>query len=211
MSTAGQEDSFTMSLARRWRLRTFAAERGDVLFAIALAVPVFGSLAWNASHYDQPLTLLLGLPAVGSIFLRRSRPVAALLIAVAVWAAIPSDQALQLPVMAVLYTIATRTEWRVAAAAAAGAAGVVIIADAVWGRVNVNDHGGLLGLAAGATAACAAAVALGLYVGARRRVLDGLHERAERLDRERELLADRAVAQEPCASRRSSTTSWLTT
>src|SRR6202035_2701292 len=40
------------------------------------------------------------------------------------------------------------------------------------------------------------AVALGRYVGARRRVMDGLRERAERLDRERELLADRAVAQE---------------
>jgi signal transduction histidine kinase len=196
MPTASQEDSFTMSLARRWRFRTFAAGRGDVLFAIALAVPVFGSLAWNAGQYDQPLTLLLALPALGSTFLRRSRPAAALLIAVAVWAAIPSDQALQLPVMAVLYTIATRTEWRVAAAAAAGAAGVVVIADAVWGRGNVNDHGGLLGYAAGATAACAAAVALGLYVAARRRVLDGLRDRAERLDRERELLADRAVAQE---------------
>jgi signal transduction histidine kinase len=196
MPTASQEDSFTMSLARQSRLRAFAAERCDVLFAIALAIPVFGSLAWNAGHYDQPLTLLLALPALGSTFLRRGRPAAALLIAVAVWAAIPSAQALQLPVMAVLYTIATRTEWRVAAAAAAGAAGVVVIADAAWGRSNANDHAGLLGYAAGATAACAAAVALGLYVAARRRVLDGLRERAERLDRERELLADRAVAQE---------------
>jgi signal transduction histidine kinase len=185
-----------MSLARRWRLWAFAPERSDVLLVIVLAVPVFGSLAWNAGHYDQPLSLLLTLPALGSIFLRRSHPAAALLITVAVWAAIPSDQALQLPVMAVLYTIATRTEWRVAAAAAAGAAAVTVIADVAWGRGNVNDHGGLLGLAAGATAACAAAVALGLYVAARRRVLDGLRERAERLDRERELLADRAVAQE---------------
>jgi signal transduction histidine kinase len=98
--------------------------------------------------------------------------------------------------MAVLYTIATQTEWRVAAAAAAGAAGVAVIADAAWGSGNVNDHGGLLGYAIGATASFAAAVALGLYVAARRRVLDGLRERAERLDREKELLADRAVAEE---------------
>jgi signal transduction histidine kinase len=60
----------------------------------------------------------------------------------------------------------------------------------------VTDHGGLLGYAIGSAAAYAAAVALGLYGGARRRVLEGLHERAERLDRERELLAERAVAQE---------------
>ena len=193
---ASQEDSFPMPLARRSRLRAFAAQRGDVLLAIALAVPVLGSLVWHASHDDQPLALLLGLPALGSIFVRRTRPAAGLLMAVAAWAAIPSDQALQLPVMAVLYTVATRTERRVAAAAAAGAAAVVVIADAVWGGGNVTDHGGLVGYAAGVTAACALAVAVGLYVGARRRVLDGLRERAERLDRERELLADRAVAQE---------------
>jgi signal transduction histidine kinase len=66
----------------------------------------------------------------------------------------------------------------------------------VWGSGNVTEHGGLLGYAIASTASCGAAVALGLYVGARRRVLDGLRERAERLDREQELLADRAVSQE---------------
>jgi signal transduction histidine kinase len=42
----------------------------------------------------------------------------------------------------------------------------------------------------------AAVVAFGLFVGARRATLDALRERADRLDRERELLADRAVAEE---------------
>ena len=185
-----------MSPARRWRFRQFTAARSDVLLAIALALPVFGSLGWHAGHDDQPLVLLLGLPALGSIFLRRSRPAAALVIAVGVRAVMPSDEALQLPILAVLYTIGAQTEWRVAAGAAAGAAGVTIIADAAWGRGNANDHVGLLGYAIGATASCAAAVALGLYVAARRRVLDGLRERAERQDRENELLADRAVAEE---------------
>jgi signal transduction histidine kinase len=185
-----------MSPARRWRFRQFSAERSDVLLAIALAVPVVGSLAWHAGHDDQPLVLLLGVPALGSIFLRRSRPAAALLITLAVRAAIPSNEALELPVMAVLYTIATQTEWRVAAAAAAGAAGVAVIAAAAWGGRQVTEHGSLLGYAIGAAGSFAAAVALGLYVAARRRVVDGLRERAERLDREKELLAERAVAEE---------------
>jgi signal transduction histidine kinase len=185
-----------MSLARRWRFRHFTAERSDLLLAIALAVPVVGSLAWRAGHNDQPLLLLLGLPALGSMFLRRSLPGAALLITVAVRAAMPSNDALELPVMAVLYTIATQTEWRVAAAAATGAAGIAVIAAALWGGGSVNQHEGLLGYAVGATASCAAAVALGLYVAARRRVLDGLRERAERLDREKELLTERAVTEE---------------
>jgi signal transduction histidine kinase len=73
---------------------------------------------------------------------------------------------------------------------------VAVIADASWGSGNVTDHGGLLGYAIGATATFSAAVALGLYVAARRRVLDGLLERAERLDRENELLAERAVSEE---------------
>lgn len=57
-------------------------------------------------------------------------------------------------------------------------------------------HRGLIGYSIGYIASCAAAVAVGLYAAARRRVIEGLRERAERLDRERELLADRAVAQE---------------
>ncbi|MFE9244090.1 sensor histidine kinase [Nocardiopsis sp. NPDC006938] len=39
-------------------------------------------------------------------------------------------------------------------------------------------------------------LALGLYVGTRRELVDGLRERAERLDRERHLLAERAVSAE---------------
>jgi signal transduction histidine kinase len=44
--------------------------------------------------------------------------------------------------------------------------------------------------------ACAAAVGLGLYSTSRRGRIEALQDRAERLDRERELLAERAVAEE---------------
>jgi signal transduction histidine kinase len=43
---------------------------------------------------------------------------------------------------------------------------------------------------------CVAVAAIGLFVGGRGATLAALRERAERLDRERELLADRAVAEE---------------
>jgi len=185
-----------MLVARRWRLGHFSVQRSDVLVALALAVPVVGSMVVRSTRSDQPVVVLLTLGALGSILLRRDRPSVALLIAVAVDAAIPDNRALTLPVMVVLYTIASRTPWKTAAAAGAGAAVVATVAGAAWGSASATDHGGLLGYAIGSTASCAAAVAVGLYVGARRRVIDGLHERAERLDRERELLADRAVAQE---------------
>jgi signal transduction histidine kinase len=185
-----------MSLARPWRKQEFPVRRSDGLVALALAVPVVGSLVVDAARHNHPAVVLLALGALAAILLRRSRPAMALLLAVAVEAVLPNNRTLLLPVMAVLYTIAEHTPWRTAAAAGSGAAVVAIIAGAVSGSGVTGDHGGLLGYAIGAAASCAAAVAAGLYVGARSRVVEGLRERAERLDREQELLADRAVARE---------------
>ena len=182
--------------ARRWRSWQFAPQRSDVLVALGLAVFVVGSLVAEAIRDHQPIVLLLAVGALLPILIRREQPYAALLLAVAADAVMPDNRALLLPVMAVLYTIASRTPWRTAAAAAVGAAVVTFAAGAGWGTSSATDHGGLLGYAIGNAASFAAAVAVGLYVAARRRVLDGLRERAERLERERVLLADRAVAQE---------------
>jgi signal transduction histidine kinase len=185
-----------MFLARRWQLREFMARRGDAFIALPLTLLVVASVVANAVHNDQPISVLLIPGVVAAIVLRRRRPALALLIAVVVASATPDNRALVLPAMAVLYTIAVRAPWRLAAGAAAAAAVVSVIAGAAWGGSGVTDHGGLLGYAIGSTASFGLAVAVGLYVGARRRVVDGLRERAERLDRERELLADRAVAEE---------------
>lgn len=185
----------SMLPARRRRLRQIAARRGDVL-ALGLAIIVLGSLLGSAAHDHRPVELLLALVAIPPLFIRRSRPYLALLLAVAADATMPGNRTLVLPVMAVLYTIASQTPWRVGVGVGSGAAAVTIIAGASWSSGPVANHGGLLGYTIGNAACYASAVALGLYVGARRRVLEGLRERAERLDRERELLADRAVAEE---------------
>jgi signal transduction histidine kinase len=184
-----------MLLARR-RPFPSAARRADTVAAFALGVIVVVSLVWHATHNGEPAVLLLIPPALVAIVLRRSRTEPALLLAVAVAAALPDNRALVLPVMAVLFTIAGQAPWRRAAVAAAAASAVAIVTDAAWGSGTESAHGGLLGYAVGSAATYAAAVGVGLYVGARRRVLDGLRDRAERLDRERELLADRAVAEE---------------
>jgi signal transduction histidine kinase len=54
----------------------------------------------------------------------------------------------------------------------------------------------MLGYAIASVASSAAAVALGLYGGARARLIEELRERAERADREQQLLAERAVGEE---------------
>jgi signal transduction histidine kinase len=171
-------------------------DRGDVLVALVLTVVVLADLVGTAAREDRPILLLLVPAAFVPVFLRRAHPSAALAIAVAAAAAAPGQRSLALPVLAVLYAVATQAPWRLAIAAGAGATVVQIAAGAAWGNVRAAEHDGLLGYSIGVAASCAAAVGFGLYMGAQRRVRDGLRERAERLDRERELLADRAVGQE---------------
>jgi signal transduction histidine kinase len=189
-------DSDVMIPARRRLAETLTNERRYGLLGLGLSVVVLGSLVVAAAHDHEPLVLLLTPPALAAILLRRSHTRLALLLAVAVVAADPGDRALVLPVMAVLYTLATRSPWMIAAGAGAGAAIVATIADCVWGGGTALDQGGIIGNAIGWAASCAAAVAFGLYIGAQSRIRDALRERAERLDRERGLLTDRAVAEE---------------
>ncbi|MGH2868793.1 MAG: sensor histidine kinase, partial [Solirubrobacteraceae bacterium] len=187
-----------MPLTRRWRSLRLSANWGSLALGLGLTAVAVGSLVGTEARNHGPLALVLIPGVLATVFLRRARPREALLVAAAVVAAMPDDRALTLPLMAVLYTIAARTAWREAAVAGGAAAALAIVAEAAWGSGSgrATDHGGLLGYAIGSVAMCAAAVAVGLYVGARRRVLEGLHERAERLGREQELLAERAVAQE---------------
>ena len=189
-------DSDVMIPARRRLADTLTNERIGGLLALGLSILVLGSLVVTAAHDHEPLVLLLIPLALAAILLRRSHTLLALLLAVVVIAAVPSDRALVLLVMVVLYTLATRSPWRIAAGAGAGAAIVAIIADSLWGGGAALDQGGMLANAIGWAASCAAAVAFGLYIGAQSRIRDALRERAERLDRERELLTDRALAEE---------------
>jgi signal transduction histidine kinase len=172
--------------------------RGESIVAGLIGLVACVSLIAQASHGEGPLVLLLAVPVLAAILLRRRRALLALALAVAANAAVPDDRAIVWPVMLVLYTSAAERSWTTRQLVIL-AAGVVVASTAAWlawGHSGLGGDNGLLGYSIGASAESAASVALGLYVGARRRVVDALHERAERLDRERELLADRAVAEE---------------
>jgi signal transduction histidine kinase len=183
-----------MSPAPTVRAGRFSFRRGDLVLAAIVSIPVIPALGITAAHRNEPLVLLLALAAAVAVLWRERRPIPALLLAVAVTVVIPDDPTLLLPALVVLFAMASRRSWQLPATAALAVAAASIVATAAWG--GPLAAGGLLGFSIGSTGACTAAVALGLYVGARRRLIDGLRERAERLDRERELLADRAVAQE---------------
>lgn len=93
------------------------------------------------------------------------------------------------PALVILYTIASRRPWPAPAPLAAAVA-------ATAAAELVSAHPEHVTAAIPGAVECAAAVAVGLYVGARRAFIDALRDRADRADRERELLADRAVAEE---------------
>ena len=184
----------TMSPAPIARIGRPSLARRDLALAGIVLIPVILALSITAAHRHEPLVLLLALVAVLAVLWRERQPMPALLLAIVVTVVIPDDPTLLLPALVVLFAMASRSSWQLPTTAALAVAVASIVATAGWG--GALDAGRLLGFAIGSTGSCAAAVALGLYLGARRRLIEGLRERAERLDRERELLADRAVALE---------------
>src|SRR4051795_11783866 len=115
-------------------LRRPAAVRGDVVAMAAIAAIVTISVAYRASHHDQPPALLLLALAIPPLFLRDRRPLAALIMALAARMVIPDNDALLLPVLAVLYTIAARQTRTTAVAAGTAVVIATVAAEAAWGK-----------------------------------------------------------------------------
>ena len=180
-----------MSPALLQRLRHPAPWVGDLVVVVLAAGPVLGSAISRASPGQKPLDALLGLVALASIFARRRWPLPALAVAGLVAAVAPEEAGgVIIPALAILYTIATRRPWPAPAPLAVAVVAVVAAAELL------SAHPERVTNAIGVAVECAAAVALGLYVGARRAYIEALRDRADRADRERELMSDRAVAEE---------------
>jgi signal transduction histidine kinase len=181
-----------MSPALPSRLRHPAPGLIDAAVVVVLAGPVLGSAISGASGDGWVLAALLGLVALGAIFGRRRWPLLALAAAVLAGTVTPDAGPGVVPAVVILYTIATRRPWP---DPVPGLASLGVVAASLCGWL-ASAHPAHAAAAIGVAVECAAAVALGLYVGARRATLEALRDRADRADREHELLADRAVAQE---------------
>ena len=179
-----------VSLALPAWLRRPSDRTKDIGLTALVALPVVSTGIADATRLDKPLLVAMAVAAVAPLLVRRRWPLGALAATAAVAIAAVPNGATALPVLVVLYTIATLRPWRIAA----GASTVIVLCSLL--NDVVDDHPVDVGAAIGVAVQCAAVVALGLYLTARRASIDALRERAERLDRERELLADRAVAEE---------------
>jgi signal transduction histidine kinase len=191
MRRLGQGYAQRVSPALRSWLRPPWTRTIDVLVALAAFVLVVPATIAGAAGTDEVLeAALIALAAVLVLVWRRRWPFHVLAVATAAGVLMPVDGPIWIPLMVALYTIGSRHsgETTIAAAGAVVAVGCVqLLADAPgFGSAD------LIALAP----VCAVSAGLGLYIGNRRTGLDRLRERAELLDRERELLAERAVSEE---------------
>jgi signal transduction histidine kinase len=162
----------------------------DIALAALVAVPLMGAGITDAVKLDRPQLAVLSLIAVLAVLVRRRWPLGALAVTAAATIAADPDEATAIAVLVVLYHVASTQPRRTTAIATAALVAANVINIVVDGA-DLNA-----GPVIGFGVQCAAVVALGFYVATRRAVLAAAHERAERMDRERELLADRAVAEE---------------
>jgi signal transduction histidine kinase len=163
----------------------------DAALALLIGVPTLGTAIASGVHKDKLLLgILFGLLAAVPLVVRRRWPFAALAVVIAAAVISPVSVPYELPMMVLLYTIGSTRGWErtIAAAGAVVATGGIFL----FAGGPAFSAGSLIGTAL----LCAISSGLGLYVGTKRAGMDALRERAERLHRERELLAERAVAEE---------------
>jgi signal transduction histidine kinase len=163
----------------------------DILVAVVVGLPVVGASVGNGAAENQTVVgLVVGLATVAALLVRRRWPFGTLVAILAIAVASPVDAQFILPMGVALYTIGSTRSWE------AAIAGCALVLGTGFGYIllggNDLQYDDLLATAL----ACAVAAGVGLYVGSRRTSLSALEERAARLDRERELLAERAVAEE---------------
>jgi signal transduction histidine kinase len=130
------------------------------------------------------------LITAGALLFRHRAPLVVLGVTLAVAVGIDYGATVMLPTLFAVFTVAEYRGRNTVIAAAAVSAAALILAQPI--------HGNAEGLPAviSRLIAVSLAVALGLYLRARADYVSGLRERAEQADRERELLAVKAVGEE---------------
>ncbi|WP_320774126.1 sensor histidine kinase [Streptomyces sp. CRN 30] len=201
MTTTGEEHAGTGTRAGPAGPWWWAQRRGAVLdvglaLLSALECAAVGVVFARDAGLPAAVGVVFGLLAGSVLLVRRMWPVAVVLVAIAV---APAQMGFLLGVVG-LYTLAASEAPRRIIATLSGMSfvSVFIVAFVETTRVvreSPELHGawfplfGALTMAIGLTAP---SVLLGLYVGARRRLMESLRERADSLERELQLLAERA-------------------
>ncbi|WP_078628612.1 sensor histidine kinase [Streptomyces sp. NRRL F-2664] len=173
------------------------ARRRDVVVDVALAGVSAAECAWEGIRFADeagipvPLGVLFGVVVGATLVLRRRWPIAVVLVGIAV---APAEVGFLLSVVG-MYTLASsEVPRRIIAALASMSLVATFIVMYLKTRGDVEADPGLVVALSGfvAVALTVPPMLLGLYIGARRRLMESLQERADSLERELSLLADRA-------------------
>ncbi|MGA5416394.1 sensor histidine kinase [Streptomyces pseudogriseolus] len=196
MTTTGEDHVTARGGPWWWERRRSAVLDVGLAAVSALECGVEGvPFAWEAG-IPVAVGVVFGLAAGAVLLVRRRWPIAVVLVAIAVT---PAAMGFLLGVVG-LYSLAASDLPRRIIGSLAGmqSVGVLIVMfvrlrqDIARGDVEVGDWLVPFASVTMALGVTAPPVLLGLYVGARRRLMESLRERADSLERELQLLAERA-------------------
>jgi signal transduction histidine kinase len=163
-----------------------------VVLAATLAIAGHGSHEIHHGGGSTTTATVVSAAVLSTLplLVRRRWPVCVLVATLVIGIAIPTAAVLWPPALVAVYTAASRRPWRIAVVGAITATVGLYIHRLLWGY-SLPLSGVFTGIAFSG-----AALALGLYQASRRAYAQQQRERAERLERERELLDQQAAAQE---------------
>ncbi|ATL28341.1 sensor histidine kinase [Streptomyces formicae] len=198
MTTTGDDRTTAMTGPWWWERWRGAALDAGLALASAAECGAEGVEFSGDAGLPTPVGVVFGVLAGSALLFRRRWPIAVVLISIAIT---PAQMGVLLTVVG-LYTLAASELPRRITGALAGMsmAGTLIVALVRTSQDMANDAGSpAIGsefvpffAVTAAIGVTAPPVLLGLYVGARRRLVEGMRERADSLERELQLLAERA-------------------
>ncbi|MER7920623.1 MULTISPECIES: histidine kinase [unclassified Streptomyces] len=196
MTMTGEEHTRGLTGPWWWPRRRSAVFDGALALASALECGAEGIGFARDAGIPVWAGVLFGVAAGTVLLVRRKWPVAVVLVAIAVT---PAQMGFLLGIVG-LYTLAAAEVPRRVIGALAGMslAGTAVVTfvrvrqDMARGDLTLGDWFVPFAAVATALGLTAPPVLLGLYVGARRRLMESLRERADSLERELQLLAERA-------------------
>jgi signal transduction histidine kinase len=168
----------------------WAADAAIALIALPPTALIVAHGQRIESHGSIAKVGLTTILSVAPLLVRRRWPVAVLAFILILDLAVPGPAVFLPAALVALYTIASRRPWRMAWVSAVLTAVAFTMHPLVWG------YGLPLFALIAELALVACSLALGLYQATRLVYVEQLDERAARLERERELLAQRGAAEE---------------
>ncbi|QTD99010.1 sensor histidine kinase [Streptomyces cyanogenus] len=196
MTTTGEDHERALTGPWWWARRRSAVLDGSLALVSAVECAAEGVPFAREAGIPASVGIVFGLIAGAVLLVRRKWPIAVVLVAIAIT---PAEMGFLMGVVG-LYTLAAcelprRVIGSLAGMSLLGTAVVTFVRvrqDMARGDLTLGDWFVPFAAVTTALGLTAPPVLLGLYVGARRRLMESLRERADSLERELQLLAERA-------------------